>query len=139
MQVTFCCLNPDPCLTSISLSLSAFGQCIGLFPGSTAVKVAEHVQLTWERGKRIIDLVREELGVDADALVPLINGGVTLTKLCGSMHDTCNSANLIAKKVNPYPLPFPYLSCVTLPDVALPCRRRVSFLGLRARRKDTRQ
>ncbi len=73
--------------------------CIGLLPGSTAAKVAEHVRLHWERGKRIIDLVREQLGVDADALVPLRNGGVTLTKLCGSMHDTCNSANLIAKKV----------------------------------------
>ncbi len=61
--------------------------------------MAEHVKLHWERGKRVIDLAREELGADADALIPLVNGGVTLTKLCGSMHDTCNSANLTAKKV----------------------------------------
>ncbi len=79
--------------------MSALETCIGFLPGNTAAKVAEHVKLHWERGKRIIDLVREQLGVDADALVPLINGGVTLTKLCGSMHDTCNSANLIAKNV----------------------------------------
>jgi hypothetical protein len=31
--------------------------------------------------------------------VPLVNGGVSITKLRGAMHDTCNSANLIAKKV----------------------------------------
>jgi hypothetical protein len=72
---------------------------LGLLPGSTSAKVAEHVKLHWERGKKIIDLVRDQLGLDADTLVPLTNGGVTLTKLCGSMHDTCNSANLIAKKV----------------------------------------
>ena len=40
----------------------------------------------------------QELGADADLLVPLVNGGVTMAKLRGVMHDTCNSANLIAKK-----------------------------------------
>jgi hypothetical protein len=40
-----------------------------------------------------------ELGDAADNLVPLVEGGVTLTKLRDAMHDTCNCANLVAKKV----------------------------------------
>ena len=32
-------------------------------------------------------------------MVPLVNGGVTMTKLRGTTHDTCNCANLVAKKV----------------------------------------
>jgi hypothetical protein len=74
-------------------------ECAGLLPGSTSARVAEHVKTTWERGQHMITLVREKLGANADNMVPLINGGVTLTKLRGAMHDTCNSANLTAKKV----------------------------------------
>ena len=75
-------------------------ECAGLLPGSTSSKVAEHVKFTWERGQRLMELVRTELGVsDADALLPLVNGGVSMTKLRGAMHDTCNCANLVAKKV----------------------------------------
>ncbi len=74
-------------------------ECAGLLPGSTSARVAEHVKITWERGKQMIALVREQLGPEADDLVPLVNGGVTMTKLRGAMHDTCNSANLTAKKV----------------------------------------
>ncbi len=44
-------------------------------------------------------MLRQEVGGNADELVPLVRGGVTLAKLRGVMHDTCNSANLIAKKV----------------------------------------
>ncbi len=44
-------------------------------------------------------LVRTELGEQADALVPLKNGGVVLAKLQGVMHDTCNTANAIARRV----------------------------------------
>jgi hypothetical protein len=43
-------------------------------------------------------MLRQELGPDADLLVPLVNGGITMAKLRGVMHDTSNSANLIAKK-----------------------------------------
>jgi hypothetical protein len=42
----------------------------------------------------------------ADELVPLVNGGVHLSKMNGTMHDTCNTANLVARKV---PNPTPYL------------------------------
>jgi hypothetical protein len=46
-----------------------------------------------------VALVHAELGDKADALVPLINGGVVLAKLQGVMHDTCNVANAIARRV----------------------------------------
>ena len=74
-------------------------ECAGLLTGSTATCVAQHVKVLWERGQEAVQMLRGELGADADALVPLVNGGVTMTKLRGVMHDTCNSANLIAKKV----------------------------------------
>ena len=44
-------------------------------------------------------MLREELGAAADTLVPLVKGGVTMVKLRGAMHDTCNTANLVALKV----------------------------------------
>jgi hypothetical protein len=47
----------------------------------------------------VVALLRTELGADADDLVPFVNGGVTLAKLRGVMHDTCNTANLVARKV----------------------------------------
>ncbi len=31
--------------------------------------------------------------------MPLVKGGVTMVKLRGAMHDTCNTANLVALKV----------------------------------------
>ena len=74
-------------------------ECAGLLPGSTSTRVAEHVRATWERGQQSVAMLRTELGAEANELVPLVNGGVTLAKLCGAMHDTCNAANLVAKKV----------------------------------------
>jgi hypothetical protein len=65
-------------------------ECSGLLPGASAELVAEHVRRTWERGKEALDLLRHELGEEADALVPLVNGGVTFAKLQSVMHDTCN-------------------------------------------------
>ncbi len=67
--------------------------------GGTSTRVAEHVKVLWARGQEAVQMLREDLGAYADALVPLVNGGVTMTELRGVMHDTCNSANLIAKKV----------------------------------------
>ncbi len=70
-----------------------------LLPGSTSTRVAENIKVTWERGQRLMEMVRAKLGTDmADELVPMVNGGVTLAKLRGAMHDTCNCANLVAKK-----------------------------------------
>ncbi len=44
-------------------------------------------------------MLRDALGEEADNLVPLVNDGETLTKLRGVMHDTCNTADLVATKV----------------------------------------
>ena len=74
-------------------------ECAGLLTGSTATRVAQHVKLLWQRGQEAVNMLRQEMGDEADLLVPLVNGGVTMAKLRGVMHDTCNSANLIAKKV----------------------------------------
>ena len=74
-------------------------ECAGLLVGSTASKVAEHVRLFWQHGQEAIAMVREELGELADELVPLVNGGISLSKLGGVMHDTCNCANAIARRV----------------------------------------
>ncbi len=46
-----------------------------------------------------MSIVREELGELANELVPLVNGGISLSKLGGVMHDTCNCANAIAKRM----------------------------------------
>ncbi len=46
-----------------------------------------------------MSMLRELLGDAADTYVPLVNGGITLSKLCGVIHDTCNSANKIARTV----------------------------------------
>jgi hypothetical protein len=46
----------------------------------------------------LLELVREELGSDlADELVPLVHGGVQLHKIFGVMHDTCHTANRVAR------------------------------------------
>jgi hypothetical protein len=44
-------------------------------------------------------MLREQLGAEADNYVPLVNGGISLSKLCGVMHDTCHAANAIARTV----------------------------------------
>jgi hypothetical protein len=74
-------------------------ECAGLLPGSSSLKIAEHVRLTWERGREALNLLREELGEEADELVPLVNGGINFGKLRGVMHDTCNAANKVARLV----------------------------------------
>lgn len=50
----------------------------------------------WATGQRAIELLRMELGGEADNLVPLTAGGVLLHKIRGVMHDTCATANLTA-------------------------------------------
>ncbi len=44
-------------------------------------------------------MLREVMGEEADTYIPLVNGGINLSKLCGIMHDTCHSANAIARRV----------------------------------------
>ena len=74
-------------------------ECAGLLAGSTSTRVAQHVKVAWQRGQHAVEMLRTELGEACDDLAPLINGGVSITKLRGAMHDSCNCANLIAKKV----------------------------------------
>ncbi len=45
----------------------------------------------------MVAMVREVLGDEADMYVPLVNVGVHLSRLNGSMHDTCHTANLVAQ------------------------------------------
>jgi hypothetical protein len=99
-------------------------ECAGLLPGSTSAQVTKHVKATWERGAKVVAMVRAELGDSADDLVPVVHGGVHLSKLNGSMHDTCNTANLVAKKVNCF------YTCLTLtPCQSLtPCFFQVKVL-----------
>ena len=74
-------------------------ECAGLLPGSSSAQISEHVRLTWERGKEALNFLRQELGDEADELVPLVNGGINFSKLRGVMHDTCNAANKVARLV----------------------------------------
>jgi hypothetical protein len=75
-------------------------ECAALLPGAEAQEVVDHIEEVWERGKRAVDILREELGPECrDILCPLRNGGVSLHKIYGVMHDTCNCAN----KVLPFP------------------------------------
>jgi hypothetical protein len=74
-------------------------ECAGLLPGSTSSRVAAHVRVLWERGQQAVAILREELAEKADIFIPLVAGGVSMAKLRGAMHDTCNCANLVAKKV----------------------------------------
>ena len=79
-------------------------ECAGVLPCSEAHSVVNHVEEVWARGKAAVDALRNCLSAEVrDVLCPLRNGGVSLHKLYGVMHDTCNCANL----VNPYPYPFP--------------------------------
>lgn len=73
-------------------------ECAAILPCSEAENVVGHIELVWQRGKEAIDALREVLGPEyQDVLCPLRNGGVSLHKLYGIMHDTCNCANLVAK------------------------------------------
>jgi hypothetical protein len=46
----------------------------------------------------MLEMVGEELGPDAaDVLVPMVHGGVQLHKIFGIMHDTCHTANRVAR------------------------------------------
>jgi hypothetical protein len=71
-------------------------ECAAILPCSEAEDVVGHIEAVWQRGKEAIDALREALGPDLqDALCPLRNGGVSLHKLYGVMHDTCNCANKV--------------------------------------------
>ncbi len=72
----------------------------GVLPCDTATEVVQHIQKSWQRGKEAVDALRAQLSTSQkDALCPLVDGGVNLHKLYGVMHDTCNTANLVAELI----------------------------------------
>jgi hypothetical protein len=72
-------------------------ECAAILASSEAEDVVLHIERVWQRGKEAIDALREALGPDLqDVLCPLCNGGVSLHKLYGIMHDTCNCANKVS-------------------------------------------
>ena len=71
-------------------------ECAAVLPNSEAEDVVMHIEAVWERGKLAIDALRDYLGPELrDILCPLRNGGISLHKLYGVMHDTCNCANKV--------------------------------------------
>jgi hypothetical protein len=73
-------------------------ECAALLPGSEAQEVVDHMEEVWQRGKLAVEYLREQLGPELrDILCPLRNGGVSLHKIYGIMHDTCNCANKVAE------------------------------------------
>jgi hypothetical protein len=62
-----------------------------LLPGSEAQEVAQHTEEVWARETLAVDYLHEFLGPEMrDTLYPLKNGCVSLHKIHGVMHDTCN-------------------------------------------------
>ena len=62
--------------------------------------MVQHIEKAWARGKSAVEALRAELHVeDRDTLCPLVQGGVSLHKIYSVMHDTCNTANLVAKLI----------------------------------------
>ena len=75
-------------------------ECGGVLPSGTAVEVVQHIEKAWARGQAAVEALRAELDVeDRDTLCPLVQGGVSLHKIYSVMHDTCNTANLVAKLI----------------------------------------
>ena len=81
-------------------------ECAAVLPGSEAEEIVAHMAQAWERGKLAVDFLRHQLGPDLrDKLCPLRNGGVSLHKIYGVMHDTCNCANKVPPSTLTNPLP----------------------------------
>ena len=55
-----------------------------------------------------------------DVLCPLRNGGVSLHKLYGVMHDTCNAANKVTQNPYPNPNPIPNPNTLLYPQILTP-------------------
>ncbi len=56
-------------------------ECGGLLPERSSEQITEHIKKTWERGQEAITMLRTELGGETDTYVPLVNGGISLSKL----------------------------------------------------------
>jgi hypothetical protein len=70
-------------------------ECAGILVGSTS---QDHISQSWSNGQTAVGLLRYKLEALAGIHVPLlVNGGVLLHKLQAVMHDTCNTANKVAR------------------------------------------
>ena len=58
----------------------------GILVGAAAKEITPHAESTWERGQTALEALRDELAGDADELVPMVNGGLILSKLRSLMH-----------------------------------------------------
>ena len=65
----------------------------GLLVNGTAAGVCASIVEIFRRARVVIGILREDLGDLADALCPLVDGGVEEHKLRNNTHDTCNTAN----------------------------------------------
>jgi hypothetical protein len=73
-------------------------ECAGALPSSIAEETIAHIAETWERGKNVVNMLRDQLGPDLQNVhCPLINEGEDIHKIFGLMHDTCNTANRVAE------------------------------------------
>ena len=71
-------------------------------PNGNAVPTADLVRRVFVTGQKVVDALRQQLsddGHDADELVPLVEGGVSMHKVRSVMHDTCNCANATALEI----------------------------------------
>jgi hypothetical protein len=81
-------------------------ECAAVLSDSEAEEIVAHMEQVWERGKLAVDFLRHQLGPDLrDKFCPLRNGGVSLHKIYGVMHDTCNCANKVPPSTLTHPLP----------------------------------
>jgi hypothetical protein len=88
----WCLIRRDGAVKLVTL------ECAGLLPSSTAEETIAHITDTWERGKTVVNMLRDQLGPDLqDVHCPLINGGVAIHKIFDLIHDTCNTANRVAE------------------------------------------
>jgi hypothetical protein len=100
-------------------------ECAAVLPGSEAEEIIAHMEQVWERGKMAVDYLRHQLGPDLrDKLCPLTNGGVSLHKIVGVMHDTCNCSNKVAPSTHTNPLHSPltlFHTTLRLPNLCKNC------------------
>ena len=58
--------------------------------------MVQHIEKAWARGQAAVQALRDELEVEErDNLCPLVQGGVSLHKIYGVMHDTSSQITLV--------------------------------------------
>lgn len=71
-------------------------EAVGILIGGTAEEIGAHIDQQFKRADALNDKLRAQLlesGFDPDVYAPKVQGGVNLSKIKATMHDTCNTAN----------------------------------------------